>query len=101
MKNLLFSPFIKGETPTGSFPKFFKAIMRAFHTQRKEKVFPLIGFYADKNFYIRTKSILKKAAKYTTILEFLISDWKEIEKEFPLITFFHLTIFQEYVHERY
>ncbi len=47
--------------------------MRAFHTQRKEKVFPLIGFYADKNFYIRTKSILKKAAKYTTILEFLIS----------------------------
>lgn len=57
----------KGSTSTGSFPKFFKAVMRAFHTQRKEKVFPLIGYYADKSFYIRTKSILKKAAKYTTI----------------------------------
>jgi len=57
----------KGSTSTGSFLKFSKAVMRAFNTQRKEKIFPFIGYYADKSFYIRTKSILKKAAKYTTI----------------------------------
>ena len=55
----------KGSTSTGSILKFSKAIMRAFRTQRKEKVFPFLGYYANKGFYIRTKSILKKTAKYT------------------------------------
>jgi hypothetical protein len=41
--------------------------MRAFRTQRKEKVFPLIGYYADKSVYLWTKSILKKATKFTMI----------------------------------
>ena len=64
-----FTVFIihKGSTSTGSILKFSKAVMRAFHTQRKEQVFPLLGYYANKSVYIRTKSILKKVAKYTMI----------------------------------
>jgi glycosyltransferase involved in cell wall biosynthesis len=57
----------KGSTSTGSFLKFYRAVMRAFRTQRKEKVFPLIGYYADKSVYLWTKSILKKATKYTMV----------------------------------
>lgn len=57
----------KGSTSTGSVLKFAKALIRAFRTQRKEKVFPLIGYYADKPFYLRTKSILKKVAKLTAV----------------------------------
>lgn len=57
----------KGSTSTGSVLKFTKAIFRAFRTQRKEKVLPLIGYYADKRVYLRTKSILRKVAKFTTI----------------------------------
>ncbi|KUK46201.1 MAG: hypothetical protein XD73_0918, partial [Anaerolinea thermophila] len=53
----------KGSTSTGSFLKFFKAVMRAFNTQRKEKVFPLIGYYADKSFYTRLKLLMKKTTK--------------------------------------
>jgi glycosyltransferase len=54
----------KGSTSTGSFLKFSKAILRAFNTQRKERVFPLIGYYADKSFYIRWKMLLKRTTKY-------------------------------------
>lgn len=57
----------KGSTSTGSVLKFAKAVMRAFRTQRKEKVFPLIGYYPDKRVYIFTKSILRKVAKLTAI----------------------------------
>lgn len=57
----------KGSTSTGSILKFAKAVIRAFRTQRKEKVFPLIGYYANKRVYILTKSILRKVAKLTTI----------------------------------
>ena len=53
----------KGSTSTGSFLKFSKAIMRAFNTQRKEKVFPLIGYYADNSFYNRWKLFIKKTIK--------------------------------------
>ena len=53
----------KGSTSTGSFLKFSKAVMRAFNTQRKEKVFPLIGHYADKSFYTRWKLLMKKTTK--------------------------------------
>lgn len=61
-----FAVFIihKGSTSTGSFLKFSKAVIRAFHTQRKEKVLPLIGHYADKRFYIRWKLLMKKTTKY-------------------------------------
>jgi hypothetical protein len=53
----------KGSTSTGSFLKFSKAVMRAFNTQRKEKVFPLIGYYADNSFYARWKLLMKKTTK--------------------------------------
>ena len=50
----------KESTSTGSVLKFSKAVMRAFRTQRKEKVFPLIGYYADKDYYTRWKLLMKK-----------------------------------------
>ncbi len=54
-----FTVFIihKGSTSTGSFIKFSKAILRAFKTQRKERVFPLIGYYEDNNIYCQIKRI--------------------------------------------
>ena len=55
----------KGSTSTGSFLKFSRAIMRAFNTQRKEKVFPIIGYYAEKSIYTRWKSVMKKITKYS------------------------------------
>lgn len=66
-----FTVFIihKGSKSTGSLIKFFKAVLRAFHTQRKEKVFPLIGYYADKGFYKQYKEIVKKVVKLETLLD--------------------------------
>ncbi|RLE00589.1 MAG: hypothetical protein DRJ13_08260, partial [Bacteroidetes bacterium] len=54
-----FTVFIihKGSTSTGSLLKFSKAIQRAFKTQRKERVFPLIGYYEDNNIYCQIKRI--------------------------------------------
>jgi len=54
-----FTVFIihKGSTSTGSFIKFSKAILRALKTQRKERVFPLIGYYEDNNIYCQIKRI--------------------------------------------
>ena len=57
----------KGSTSTGSVLKFTKAVMRAFRTQRKEKVFPLIGYYAENRVYIWTKLLLRKLAKFTAV----------------------------------
>ena len=57
----------KGSTSTGSVLKFAKAVMRAFRTQRKEKVFPLIGYYAENRVYIWTKLLLRKLAKFTAV----------------------------------
>jgi len=57
----------KGSTSTGSVLKFAKAVLRAFRTQRKEKIFPLVGYYANNVVYLRTKSILRKVAKFTTV----------------------------------
>src|SRR5690606_16033116 len=57
----------KGSTSTGSVLKFAKAVFRAFRTQRKEKVFPLIGYYPENRIYLFTKSILKKVAKLTAV----------------------------------
>jgi glycosyltransferase involved in cell wall biosynthesis len=56
-----FTVFIihKGSTSTGSFIKFSKAILRAFKTQRKEKIFPLVGYYEDNNIYYQFKRIKK------------------------------------------
>lgn len=57
----------KGSTSTGSPLKFAKAVLRAFRTQRKEKVFPGIGYYANNRLYLLTKSILRKVAKLTAV----------------------------------
>ena len=56
-----FTVFIihKGSISTGSFIKFSKAILRAFKTQRKERIFPLIGCYEDNNIYYQFKRISK------------------------------------------
>ena len=56
-----FTVFIihKGSTSTGSFIKFSKAVLRAFKTQRKEKIFPLIGYYEENNIYYQFKRITK------------------------------------------
>ena len=57
-----FTVFIihKGSTSTGSLIKFSKAILRAFKTQRKEKIFPLVGYYEDNNIYYQFKRIANK-----------------------------------------
>ena len=61
-----FTVFIihKGSTSTGNLLKFSKAILRAFHTQRKELVFPLLGYYADKSFYKQYKQVFKKVINF-------------------------------------
>jgi glycosyltransferase involved in cell wall biosynthesis len=66
-----FTVFIihKGSKSTGSLIKFFKAVLRAFHTQRKEKVFPLIGYYADKSFYKQYRQIVKNIVKFESLLD--------------------------------
>lgn len=66
-----FTVFIihKGSTSTGSLIKFSKAVLRAFHTQRKEKVFPLLGYYEDKDFYKQYKKIVKKVIEFESLLD--------------------------------
>ena len=58
-----FTVFIihKGSTSTGNIIKFSKAILRAFRTQRKEKIIPLIGYYGDHDFYHQFLRITKRA----------------------------------------
>jgi hypothetical protein len=61
-----FTVFIihKGSTSTGSPLKFLKAVMRAFHTQEKEKVIPLVGYYPANKAYIRTKAFFDKVREF-------------------------------------
>jgi len=54
----------KGSTSTGGVIKFSKAILRAFKTQRKEKIFPLIGHYEGKEFYKQYKKLYKKIYEF-------------------------------------
>ncbi len=65
-----FTVFIihKGSTSTGSLFKFFKAIRRAYHTQRKEKVLPLLGHYKDKRYYKRLRVFFRKIANLQSML---------------------------------
>lgn len=66
-----FTVFIihKGSKSTGNLLKFSKAVLRAFHTQRKERVFPLLGYYADMSFYKLYRQIVKKVGKLETLLD--------------------------------
>ena len=67
-----FTVFIihKGSTSTGSVIKFSKAVLRAFKTQRKEKIFPLIGYYEDNNFYSQYKKIVEKVKEFRSLFDF-------------------------------
>ena len=67
-----FTVFIihKGSTSTGSVIKFSKAILRAFKTQRKEKIFPLIGYYEDNDFYHQYKKIVGKVREFRSLFDF-------------------------------
>ena len=65
-----FTVFIihKGSTSTGSLLKFSKALLRAFHTQRKEKIFPLVGNLTEKRSYKQFVVFLKKFNRWTSSL---------------------------------
>ena len=67
-----FTVFIihNGSTSTGSVIKFSKAILRAFNTQREEKIFPLIGYYEDKDFYKQYKKIIGKVKELRSLFDF-------------------------------
>jgi len=67
-----FTVFIihKGSTSTGSVIKFSRAVLRAFKTQRKEKIFPLIGYYEDKDFYKQYKKIVGKVKEFRSLFDF-------------------------------
>ena len=45
----------------------YSEVSEKVRTQRKEKVFPLIGYYPDKRVYIWTKQFLKKLANLTAV----------------------------------
>jgi glycosyltransferase involved in cell wall biosynthesis len=65
-----FTVFIihKGSTSTGSLYKFSKALMRAFHTQRKEKVLPLVGNVTEKQSYKQLMMLIKRFNRWTSSL---------------------------------
>ena len=58
----------KGSTSTGNIFKFCKAIIRAFHTLTKERVFPFIGYYGDSKFYLTLKKIFRYLSNTFSIL---------------------------------
>lgn len=67
--NDAFTVFIihKGSTSTGNIFKLMKAMRRAFHTQRNEKIFPLVGYYAEKNLFKWGRMVLKKISQLTSL----------------------------------
>lgn len=60
-----FTVFIihKGSTSTGNVFKLLQAVRRAFHTQRKEHVLPLVGYYQERKSYQSAKGVLRKIAE--------------------------------------
>ena len=52
----------KGSTSTGSVFKLLQAVRRAFHTQRKEHVLPLVGHYRERRVYQGLRVVIKKIA---------------------------------------
>jgi len=65
-----FTVFIihKGSTSTGSPLKFSKALLRALHTQRKEKILPLVGNLTEKKSYQQVMTLIKKFNRWTSSL---------------------------------
>ncbi|HAF47659.1 MAG TPA: hypothetical protein DCL08_00260 [Anaerolineaceae bacterium] len=67
-----FTVFIihKGSTSTGNIFKLLKAVGRAYNTQRKEHIVPILGYYSEKNYYKQIKFILRKIANLRSLLMF-------------------------------
>ncbi|MBW6441467.1 glycosyltransferase [Patescibacteria group bacterium] len=66
-----FTVFIihKGSTSTGDLYQFSKAILRAFNTQHKEKVIPIIGSYGDAALYRKYKIVVNRVKKLNKLVE--------------------------------
>lgn len=64
-----FTVFIihKGSTSTGSLWRFLKAVLRAYRTQRKEKVIPFMGYYPDTRAYKIWMSVRKQLGSWSLI----------------------------------
>ncbi len=58
----------KGSTSTGSVLRLLQAVRRAFHTQRKEHVLPLVGHYAERRSYQQLRGLLKRIAGWRSLL---------------------------------
>jgi hypothetical protein len=69
-----FTVFIihSGSTSTGSLWRFSKAILRAFRTQRKEKVLPFVGYY-PKTISIKNGSFFRNGCKPDAFPDWLMS----------------------------
>jgi len=67
-----FTVFIihSGSTSTGNLLKFSKAVLRAFRTQKKEGIFPLIGYYRDKGFYKKYQKIINRIQEFQGLFDF-------------------------------
>ena len=59
-----------GSTSTGSVLKFSQAILRAFYTQKQEKVFPFIGYYPDNDFYLLYRRLVEQAQLFIDLFDF-------------------------------
>ena len=60
-----FTVFIihKDSTSTGNIFKLMRAMNRAFHTQRNEKIFPFMGYYSERKMYKKVRLFLTKIAQ--------------------------------------
>ncbi len=65
-----FTAFIihKGSTSTGNVFKLLRAMGRAFHTQRNERIFPILGYYSEKSYFKYIEFIRNKISNLTSIL---------------------------------
>lgn len=64
-----FTVFIihKDSTSTGNVFKLMKAMRRALHTQRNQHIFPLLGYYREKNYYRSLLSIKRRFLSLASI----------------------------------
>lgn len=58
----------KGSTSTGNVFKFLKALRRAYYTQRREHILPILGYYQEKNYYKHLKILGEKIINLKSIL---------------------------------
>lgn len=58
----------KGSTSTGNLFRFLKAIRRAYYTQRREHILPILGYYQEKNYYKNLKILVNKIINLKSLL---------------------------------